>query len=640
MLRHSFTRRFLTPSTLASTLSTLTPPLPSTHTTTNQAPPFSHNIYTSDPILTAAVASACPPSSPSHALLSSAGAYYGDAAHFSHAEDANAHPPTLQAYDAVGNRVNRASFHPSWSHIMSTGTHYGVGHGVWAATLPSSSSSTPSSPPPSSSYGAGWGVGKEWAEGRYTARGAALYLHTQWEMGSTCPLVMTNAAFPLLAAVGENATLPEGERRMAAKWADMIAGSTGFSLDDVPAGEKPGVTLGMSMTEKQGGSDVRANTTTASPIGGPDCPVLAGLGVSLSQDEMDAGPHGLVGHKWFTSAPMCDAFITLAYAEEGMTAFLIPRWLESGERNAGFQVMRLKNKLGDRSNASSEVEYRNAIGFRLGAPGKGIATLLEMVHHTRLDCVTGSAGSMRMGLTRAAHHARHRSVFGSVLADTPLGANVLADLALETTASTLMATELMHAFEGAAGGDVAAAAYARIATSVSKYYVCKRLPQVAAEAMEVFGGNGYTDDSNNGMPRLFRQSPLNSIWEGCGSVQALDLFRATSRHPEAMEMFISHIEDSLRGSTPQAASFLSSSPAISALRSNTLPPSQGRAAMHALALAIQAMLMVKHTPSHVADAFLASRLSSPSGVGLFGALDASPHQLQDIIHSLVPDPTI
>ncbi|KNC55860.1 acyl-CoA dehydrogenase domain-containing protein [Thecamonas trahens ATCC 50062] len=593
-----------------------------THEVTNQAPAYSANVYTTDPLVVAATERAMGAGDGKEAgddhiaggtsvvskdALIEAGHYYGHEANYALAAMANENGPVLAAYDAVGNRINAVDFHPAWHDVMEAGTVHGVGHGVWA---------------------------DESVRGRYTARGAMLYMHSQWEHGSTCPLVMTNAAFPLLKSVATTSDerVSNGCRALALTWANRIRGGV-YDGRDVPANQKPGVTLGMSMTEKQGGSDVRANTTLATPVSGS-----AAARMGLTAEEAAAAPHTLVGHKWFTSAPMSDAFITLAYTDEGMSAFLVPRWLESGERNAGFQVMRLKNKLGDRSNASSEVEYRDAVGFLMGAPGRGIATLLEMVHHTRLDCVTGSAGSMRMGLARAAHHAAHRSVFGTTISDSPLGANVLADLALESHAATLMAFELMAAFEGAAEGDAEAAAYARVATAMSKFFVCKRLPGFAAEAMEVFGGNGYVDDAANGMPRLFRQSPLNAIWEGSGSVMVLDIMRAAAKEPAAMAAFLGKLETELAADS-RAASFLAASPAVNALKTGSMDLVQGRAAVHSLALALQAMLMMQRADGDVADAFIASRLTSSaaSGVGLYGGLDLPLDQIQRIVDGITTE---
>jgi putative acyl-CoA dehydrogenase len=380
---------------------------------------------------------------------------------------------------------------------------------------------------------------------------------------------------------------------LAAVWEPLLL-STTYDPAFRPAEQKSGVLVGMAMTEKQGGSDVRANTTRAEPIGGTAFRVT--------------------GHKWFCSAPMSDAFLILAQAPGGLSCLLLPRWLPDGARNS-FLLQRLKDKLGNRSNASSEVEFDGATAWLVGEEGRGVATIIEMVAHTRLDCVLGAAAGMRQGLAQAIHHSAHRRAFGGDLIDAPLMRNVLADLAVESEAATLLALRLAGAYDRAPG-DPAEAAFKRLATAIAKYWVCKRAPVHAAEALECLGGNGYVEDS--GLPRLFRESPLNGIWEGSGNIICLDVLRALQRDPTSLDAFFA-VVDEAAGADRRLDAF------IARLRVELADPADAQARARRLvermALAIQGSLIVRHAPPAVADAFCASRLEGDGGRA-FGTL---PH---------------
>jgi putative acyl-CoA dehydrogenase len=479
---------------------------------------------------------------------------------------ANEHPPVLRTHDRHGRRVDEVEFHPAWHELMRVA----VGHGL---------------------HGAAWADARE---GAHVARAAKFYT---WRVdaGHGCPISMTYAAVPALRRSPE----------LAAAYEPLLStGSYDFGLR-APL-TKTGLLAGMSMTEKQGGSDVRANTTTA--IEQPD------------------GHYRLVGHKWFTSAPMCDLFLTLAQTAEGLTCFLVPRVLPDGSLNP-MRLMRLKDKLGNRSNASSEVEYENAVAWPVGEEGRGVRTILEMVNMTRLDCVIGAAAGMRQGLTVATHHATHRQAFGKYLLDQPLMRNVLADLAVESEAATTLMVRLAGATDRSVRGDAGdreqETAFKRLALAVGKYWTCKRWPAHSAEALECLGGNGYVEES--GMPRLFRESPLNSIWEGSGNVAALDVLRAMVKEPQAVETFFAEL-DAAAGADARLDE------AVRALRAE-LGDVEGielraRRIVERMALALQGSLLVRHGHPAVADAFCASRLGGewghafgtlPSGVD-FGAI--------------------
>ena len=474
---------------------------------------------------------------------------------------ANEHPPRLHTHDRFGHRVDEVEFHPAWHELLALT----VAHEIHA--LP-------------------W---REPREGAHAARAALFMTSAQAEAGVGCPVSMTYSAVPALRAQPE----------LAAEWEPLLAAS-GYDPRLVRAAEKRSALCGMAMTEKQGGSDVRAGTTFAVPLDGGGGP---------------AGEYALTGHKWFCSAPMCDLFLVLAQTDEGLSCFALPRVLEDGTRNA-FHLQRLKDKLGNRSNASSEVEFHGAVARMVGEPGRGVPTIIEMVAHTRLDCALGAAAGMRLGVAQAAHHAAHRSAFGTRLIEQPLMINVLADLCVESEAATALAMRLARAFDEAETGDEAARRFKRLATPVAKYWTSKRAPAHAAEALECLGGNGYVEAS--GMPRLYREAPLNSIWEGSGSVQALDALRALARDPEGLEVLLDEVAEA-SGAEPRLDAF------VARLRGELADPetieARARRIVERLALALQASLLVRHAPPAVADAFCASRLDGDGGLA-FGTLPA------------------
>jgi putative acyl-CoA dehydrogenase len=472
---------------------------------------------------------------------------------------ANANPPTLRTHDRYGHRIDEVEFHPAWHELM----RLAVAHELHA--LP-------------------W---RDPRSGAHVARAALFFLQGQVEGGHGCPISMTYSVLPALRAQPE----------VAAEWEPRFT-STTYDPRMIPAAEKRGALCGMAMTEKQGGSDVRANTTRARPLG------AGGPGAE----------YAVTGHKWFCSAPMCDAFLVLAQTERGLSCFLLPRWLPDGTRNR-FHIQRLKDKLGNRSNASSEVEFDGAWARMVGEDGRGVATIIAMVNHTRLDCVIGSASAMRQALVQAAHHTAHRSAFGKRLAEQPLMQNVLADLAVESEAATVAMMRLARAYDDGAGSEEARH-FARIATAVVKYWVCKRAPGHVGEALECLGGNGYVEEST--MPRLYREAPLNSIWEGSGNVICLDVLRAMGRGTEATEAFFAEI-DQARGAEPRLDAF------VSRLRAD-LTRAEGieagaRRLVERLALALQGSLLVRHGAPPVAEAFTASRLGGDHGMA-FGTLPA------------------
>ncbi len=467
---------------------------------------------------------------------------------------ANEHPPTLHTHDRAGNRIDEVEFHPAWHALMALG----VGHGLHS--LP-------------------W---QEPREGAHVARAALFLLLAQVEAGVGCPLSMTYSAVPALRL----------NPALAAEWEPRLT-STAYDGRLVPAGEKGGALCGMAMTERQGGSDVRANTTAARPI---------------SEDA-----YAITGHKWFCSAPMCDAFLVLAQAPGGLTCFFLPRFTPDGARNR-FHLQRLKDKLGNRSNASSEVEFDDAWARRIGDEGRGVQTILEMVNHTRLDCCLGAAAGMRAATARAIHHATHRRAFGRRLRDQPLMRNVLADLALESEAATTAALRLACAYD--AKDATADTPFPRLATAVLKYWLCKRSPVHAAEALECLGGNGYVEEW--GMARLYREAPLNSIWEGSGNVQCLDALRAIRKSPESLAALFAEIWEA-RGGDHRLDIYVNELRA-DIERTDDLEL-RARYLVERLALALQASLLVRHAPADIADAFCATRLAGEGGRA-FGTLPA------------------
>jgi putative acyl-CoA dehydrogenase len=398
---------------------------------------------------------------------------------------------------------------------------------------------------------------------------------------------MTYSAIPALR------TQPE----LAAEWEPLLMSST-YDRRLVPAVDKAGALCGMAMTEKQGGSDVRANTTTARPLNG------GGPGAEYE----------LTGHKWFCSAPMCDVFLVLAQAQGGLSCFVLPRVLPDGSRNRFF-LQRLKDKLGNRSNASSEVEFDGAWARMLGEEGRGVPTIIEMVNHTRLDCVLGTTAGMRQGVAQATHHAAHRSAFGKLLIDQPLMQNVLADLCVESEAATVTAMRLARAYDASAE-DEEEVLFKRLATAVSKYWICKRGAVHAAEALECFGGNGYVEES--GMPMLYRDIPLNSIWEGSGNVISLDVLRALARTPAALQAFFGEVEQAA-GAEPRLDQFVAG--LRQELSDGEAIELRARRLVEHMALALQGSLLVRYGHPAVADAFCASRLAGDGGRA-FGTLPA------------------
>ena len=465
---------------------------------------------------------------------------------------ANENPPVLRTHDRFGHRIDEVEFHPAWHELMTVAVRHGLHAAPWTDERP----------------------------GAHVARAAGFYVWGAVDAGHCCPVSMTYAIVPALRHA------PALARRF-----EPLLAAQEYDPGLRPPDTKRGLLAGMSMTEKQGGSDVRANTTRAVPVRG--------------DGEAGGGSYLLTGHKWFTSAPMGDLFMVLAQAPAGLSCFLLPRVRPDGSRN-GMHLQRLKDKRGNRSNASAEVEYDQALAWLVGEEGRGVRTIIEMVNMTRLDCVLGTATGMRAGLTLAAHHAAHRTAFGRKLADQPLMASVLADLAIESEATTMAAFRLAGATGRAAGGDEAEAAFRRLALAATKYWVCKRAPGHAAEALECLGGNGYVEES--GMPRLYREAPLASIWEGSGNVAALDALRALTRQPESAEAFFAEL-DLAAGADSRLDQ------AVVRLRKELSDPGQARARYLAegMALALQGALLVRHGPPAVADAFVASRLADGSG---------------------------
>jgi putative acyl-CoA dehydrogenase len=473
--------------------------------------------------------------------------------------EANEKRPVLRTHDRYGHRVDEVEFDSSWHELM----RIGVGHGLHA--MP-------------------W---REPGPGAHVARAAMFMLLMQAESGVGCPISMTYSAIPALRRQPD----------VAAEWEERFL-SLDYDERSAPAERKRGALCGMAMTEKQGGSDVRANTTVAEPLNG------GGPGAEYE----------VVGHKWFCSAPMCDAFLVLAQTDSGLSCFLLPRWTPDGERNA-FHIQRLKDKLGNRSNASSEVEFRGAWARMVGEEGRGVPTIIEMVNHTRLDCVVGAASGYRAGVVQALHHASHRSTFGSELVEQPLMRNVLADLCVESEAATVSALRLARAYDESAAGDEAATGFKRIANAVLKYWVCKRAPWHAVECLECLGGNGYVEES--GLPRLYREAPLGSIWEGSGNVQCLDVLRAMVKNPASVEAFFAEVE-AAGGAEPRLDAFVKETRAEIPGDIETVE-SRARRIVERMALALQASLLVRYGDEAVADAFCASRLSGDWG-NAFGTL--------------------
>ena len=537
-----------------------------THQVTNQVPPLDgYDPLACDP----AVADALTRYGAAHAVpaLNEVATLVGSAEGREHARLANEHEPTLRTHDRVGNRVDEVEFHPSWHWLMRASVRAGNTAGPWA----------PDAGPTA-----------------HVARAASFYLMSQLEQGHCCPVTMTYAAVPALRHDAE----------LTARYEPGLR-STRYDFGPAEPSGKAGLLAGMSMTEKQGGSDVRSGTTTATPAGD--------------------GTYTLVGHKWFTSAPMNDLFLTLAQAPGGLTCFVLPRVLPDGSRNA-IGLQRLKDKLGNRSNASAEIEYSDAVGWRLGEEGRGVRTIIDMVSATRLDCVLGSASIMRSALTEAAHHVAHRSAFGARLADQPLMRTVLAELAAETEASTRLALRLAHGVDTGSDQD---RALLRLALPVAKYLVCKRTSAVVAEAAECLGGNGYVEES--GLPRLYREAPLNSIWEGSGNVNALDALRAIARSPESVDALLAELDAAAGASAAFDA-------AVRELRAELAAPEERRARRLAelAATCLQGSLLLREAPDEVAEVFLAARFGEAGPWRTAGTHPASDSATAAVLARVTP----
>ncbi|MCX8072925.1 MAG: isovaleryl-CoA dehydrogenase [Candidatus Binatia bacterium] len=540
-----------------------------THDVLNQPPPFEgHDLFATDGVLREALVREGA-SWAEDSVAELARTLTGEPLRW--AVLANTYPPVLRNFDRYGHRIDEVEYHPAYHNLMELAVAHELHALPWRARR----------------------------SGAHVARAAKFFLQSQVEAGHGCPISMTYSIVPALRHQPE----------LAAEWEPKIV-SREYDPRSLPARNKRGVICGMAMTEKQGGSDVRANTTRAEPVdsGGP------------------GAAYWITGHKWFCSAPMSDAFLMLAYTEKGLSCFFVPRWRPDGVRNT-ILMQRLKDKLGNRSNASSEIELDRAWGRMVGEEGRGVRTIIEMVNHTRLDCVIGSAAAMRQALVQAIHHCRHRSAFGKRLTEQPLMQNVLADLALESEAATLTMMRLARAYDEA-DRNPAQKHFARIATAVAKYWVCKRTPMMVAEALECLGGAGYVEEAI--MPRLYREAPLNGIWEGSGNVICLDVLRALSKEPETLPAFLEELY-SARGEP---------------IFDRTLERLQGELGDHdgiqyrarrlveQMALLLQASLLLRHSPPTVALAFCRARLQGDSGRA-FGTLPQDV-QAEAIIERALP----
>ncbi|MDQ1439315.1 MAG: putative acyl-CoA dehydrogenase [Acidimicrobiaceae bacterium] len=522
-----------------------------THEVLNQPPPLvDYDVFAADAALSEALSREG--AAWATGELRSLGTLAGSAEPIEWGFQANANPPVLKTHDRYGNRIDAVDYHPAYHSLMQVA----VGEGMHAAP---------------------------WADARlgaHVARAAKFYVWSQVEPGHGCPISMTYAVVPALRANAD----------AAAQWEPLLF-SRDYDGRNLPASQKRGAIAGMAMTEKQGGSDVRANTTQA-----------------VATD----GHWELTGHKWFCSAPMSDVFLMLAQTPAGLSCFAVPRWRPDGTKNP-VQLQRLKDKLGNRSNASSEIELDRAYGVLVGEEGRGVRTIIAMVNHTRLDCVIGASATMRQALAQAAHHAAHRSAFGKALLDQPLMGNVLADLAVESEAATTTMMRLARAYDAADEGE---AAFRRLATAVAKYWTCKRQPAFVAEALECLGGNGFVEESI--MPRLFRESPLNGIWEGSGNVICLDVLRAMAREPQSLDAFRAEVLLA-SGADARFDAFVSRLDAE--LTDIDAIETRARRVVEHMALALQGSLLLRHSPAPMVDAFCASRLERDWGVA-FGTLPA------------------
>lgn len=535
-----------------------------THEVTNQVPDLGdYNLYTSDAALQEGVLRE---GGAAHTeTLHHYGAHLGLAETIELANQANRHKPELVMFDRQGRRVDRVDFHPAWHRFMRLAFMQGMHSGAW------------------SHPGAGAQV----------ARAAAYLMHGQVEAGSLCPVTMTSAAIPIL---------------QKEDWFDSVATrlySSQYDQRDAPLSDKTSMMVGMGMTEKQGGSDLRSNTTRARPL------AQSGRGL----------PYHLVGHKWFFSSPMSDAHLVLARHDEAYSCFYVPRWLDDGSKNA-VRIQRLKDKLGNASNASVEVELQDAVGILVGEEGRGIATLVEMASYTRLDCVLGSTALLRQAVVQAVHHARHRMAFGELLINQPLMQSVLMDLALESEAATALALRLARAFD--TPDEPLNQAYRRILTPAAKFWICKRSIEATAECMEVWGGNGYIETGP--MARLYREAPVNSIWEGSGNIMCLDVLRALRRHPELAAVLMDSLAEDAAGDTMLQARASSLRQLLAT--SGVALEAAARHIAQEIVLLVQAGLLRRHGPTTLADAFIRSRYA---GAGRAYGVTAAPFALSSVL---------
>ena len=502
-----------------------------------------YNLYAEDAALRAAVAREG--GGWGEGALHAFGALCGTADYLALGRLANHHPPEFDSHDRFGRRTDLVSFHPAYHQLMGTAITHGLHASPWTAPGP----------------------------GAHVVRAAHSYLHTQVEAGHGCPVTMTFACLPTLRL----------QPALARLWEPGITARV-YDPRNLPMAHKQGLTIGMAMTEKQGGSDVRANSTRAYPLG----------------SDSGSEAYELVGHKYFVSAPMCDAFLVLAQAPAGLTCFLLPRWRPDGSKNA-LQVLRLKPKMGNVSNASSETELRGALAWRVGEEGRGVRTIIEMVSLTRFDCMVGSSAGMRMAVSQALHHCAHRAAFGKLLNQQPLMQNVLADLALESEAALTLTLRMARALDQREQPQEDL--LARLVTAVGKYWICKRTPQHAYEAMECIGGSGVMESSM--MPRLYREAPINAIWEGSGNVQCLDVLRAVARTPEVLDAYFAELALA-RGGHPLLDRFVVTlQHDLADLREAEY---RARDLVDRMALALQAALLLRHAPGFVSDAFCRARL--------------------------------
>ena len=515
----------------------------------NQPPPLEpYNLYASDVVLRDAVRRE--QAGWAEGELNALGATLGKPETVKLGFDANRNLPVLRTLDRYGHRLDEVEFHPAWHELLGIALRAGLHSSPWAYPKP----------------------------GAHVARAAGTYLLNQIESGVYCPVAMTYGSVPTLQHAPELTKL----------WLPKIYGRD-YDKRFIPVPEKSAALIGMGMTENQGGSDLRTNSTRAEPAGD--------------------GTFRLYGHKWFMSAPMCDAFLVLAQTAKGLSCFLLPRWTPDGERNA-VQILRLKDKLGNRSNASSEVEFHGAFAQLIGEAGRGIPIIIEMGNYTRLDCAIGSSSLMRQAVVQAVHHARHRTAFQKKLIDQPLMINVLADLALECEAATVLTFRLARAYDE---DDEIAQVFRRVLTPAAKFWICKRTPFATLEAMEVLGGSGYIEESI--MPRLYREAPVNSIWEGSGNVMCLDVLRAIGRTPNAADILHHELDG---GGDARSKAFVEKLERRMG-GADRNDEAQARILVRDLVLALQAALLIKHAPPAVADAFCASRLGDSAG-GVFGTL--------------------